>query len=396
MRKLSSIFLIVLLIAVNYQVKGQDTGIVFEELEWEDLLAKAKTEQKLVFVEGFVTWSEPCAILEEYVLSDKEVGEFYNSHFINVQVDMEDYLGIQLSELYEIESYPVFLFLDAEGNMVHRGCGAVESSEFIGMGEVATGSNSLSEMQKKFESGDQSLDFLVEYSLALEDACMDKSSIVDVFFENTNQKDWINEPYWTMINLNVSDPYSEQIQYLMAHADQYASKYGKDTVEAKLYNVMLDQLISIYEGADLTLFATQALKHLMAGVDFEDKGQLLNLANLKVNDLKENWPAYAANVISVVEEQEVEDPDQLNEFGWKFYLFVDSPSQLEEAAKWMKEVLKNYPDATYYDTYASLKYKMGDLKEAMKFGQLALQAAELEGEDPIHYKNQLKMFQSGK
>ncbi len=396
MSKLTSFLTIVLLLSLTFSTQAQDKGIQFVDMEWEEVLEKSKSENKLIFIAGFVEWSEPCAVLREYTLSDKEVGEYYNQKFINVLVDMEDYLGLQLADLYEVQSYPVFLFLDAEGNMVHRGCGAVDAADFLTMGEVALSDHNLSVMQQKFETGERSVNFLVEYSYALEYACVDKTELVDTFFEGTDQKDWMTEESWTMINLNVSDPYSKQIQYLMAYHDMFSMKYGKDTVDAKIFNVMLDQLIAIYEGEDLTLFATQALRRMISEVEFSDKAKLVSLADLKVNDLKENWSEYAENAITVVEEQEVTDPDQLNEFSWKFYLFIADVSQLETAAKWMRGVIQDYPDATYYDTYASLKYKLGEQKEAVKYGQLALQAAELEGEDVMHYKAQLDLFKAGK
>ena len=396
MSKLTSFLTIVLLLSLSFSSQAQDKGIQFVDMEWEKVLEKSKAENKLIFITGFVEWSEPCAVLREYTLSDKEVGEYYNQKFINVLVDMEDYLGLQLTDLYEVQSYPVFLFIDAEGNMVHRGCGAIDATDFLTMGEVALSESNLSIMKRKFETGERSVDFLTEYSYALEYACVNKTEFIETFFEGTDQKDWMTEESWTMINLNVSDPYSKQIQYLMAYHDMFSMKYGKDTVDAKIFNVLLDQLISIYEGEDLTLFATQALRRLISEVEFTDKEKLASLADLKVNDLKENWPAYAINAITVVEEQEVSDPDQLNEFSWKFYLFIDDVAQLETAAKWMKGVLQDYPDATYYDTFASLKFKLGDQKEAVKYGQLALQAAELEGEDVIHYKTQLDLFKAGK
>ncbi len=396
MSKLTSFLILVLLLSLHSYTQAQSNGIQFVEMQWEEVLEKSKVENKLIFIEGYVEWSEPCAVLEEYTLTDKEVGEFYNANFINVQVDMEDYLGLQLTEMYEVASYPVFLFIDAAGTMIHRGCGAVDAADFIAMGEAAIGDSPLSVMQQKFETGERSLDFLTDYSYALDYACVDKTEFVTTYFENTDQREWMSEESWAMINLNVSDPYSKQIQYLIAYHDMFSMKYGKDTVDAKIFNVMLDQLIAIYEGGDLTLFATQALKRLMSEVEFADKSKLVSLADLKVNDLKENWPEYAKNAITVVEEQEVADPDQLNEFAWKFYLFIEEASQLEMAAKWMKGVIQDYPDATYYDTYASLKYKLGEQKEAVKYGQLALQAAEMEGEDILHYKTQLDLFKAGK
>ncbi|MEQ8473803.1 MAG: thioredoxin family protein [Marinoscillum sp.] len=393
MIKTSLISLFILQLSFSVFSQG---GISFQDMEWNDALTKAKNDGKLLFVEGYVEWSEPCGILEEYTLTDKEVGEFYNKNFVNIRLDMEDLPGIQIGDDYEVVSYPVMLFLNGDGKLVHRGCGAIDSEEFLVLGKDALGDNTLSAMDKKFKSGERSLDFLVEYSFALENACADRSGMVETYFKETSQHDWLNETSWMMINLNVEDPYSDQIQYLIAYHDMFSLKYGKDTVDAKVYNVMLDQLIDIYEGADLTLFATQALRQLMQEVDFEDKDKLLSLANLKVNDLKENWPQYAENALAVVEEQDVVDPDQLNEFAWKFYLFVDNPEQLKAASAWMRNVLTDYPDATYYDTYASLKFKLGEKVEAVKFARLALQAAELEAEDLMHYKAQLKKFESGK
>ncbi len=393
MSKFTSIVAFVLFSWGGY---AQDGGIVFEEMQWDDVFKKAAAEQKLVFVMGYVDWSEPCALLEEYTLSDQEVATFYNEEFVSVRVDMEGNLGLLLTEMYDVVSYPVFLFLDSEGEMVHRGCGAVDAADFIGLGEVALSDQSLSSMQHTFQSGERSVAFLEKYSFALDYACMDKKSFVSSFFEGTADVDWLQEASWAMINLNVSAPFSEQIQYVIDRQEQFSAKYGKDTVDAKLFNVMLDQLIAIYEGEDLTLFATQALHKMISEVDFAEKEQLMHLANLKINDLQENWPEYAENVVLVVGEQQVRDPDQLNEFGWKFYLFVDDEVQLNAAAKWMKAVVKEYPDATYYDTYASLRYKLGEQKEAVKYGRLALRAAENAVEDLTHYKEQLDMFLSGR
>lgn len=370
-------------------------GVIFQDLEWDAALNKAGNEGKLLFVEGYVGWSEPCDILEKYTLTDKEVGEYYNQNFVNIRLDMEDFPGIQISDDYEVVSYPVLLFLDGAGKLVHRGCGAIDAEEFLEMGKIAESEQSLSAMKRRFGQGERSLAFLTDYSFALENACADKSEMVATYFSEITQHEWLNETSWTMINLNVSDPFSEQIQYLIAYHDMFSLKYGKDTVDAKIFDVMIDQLIAIYEGADLTLFATQALRQLMLEVDFKDKDELMSLANLKVNDLKENWMEYAQNAIDVVSEQDVVDPDQLNEFAWKFYLFIDNAEQLKAATSWMRNVLTDYPDATYYDTYASLKYKLGERVEAVKFSKLALQAAQLEEEDLMHYKAQLKKFESG-
>lgn len=388
-------FFATMCVLVGFKTQAQDEGVVFQDISWDEALQVAADENKLIFLEGYVHWSQPCAVLEKYVFTDQEVGLFFNERFVNIRLDMDDFPGAQLGEMFGVNSYPTLLFLDPQGNLVHRGCGALETNELISLGHQALSDSTLQAFEARYQQGDRSNDFLVNYSLLLADACMDTDFLVEDFFGDMPKTNWVDAAAWNMINLNVSEAYSEQFQFLLQNREAFAQRYGQDTVDAKIYTVLLDQLIAIYEGADLTLFATQALEKLIQEVDFNQQQKLLSLTQLKTADLKANWQQYGASAVKVVEEQEVSDPDQLNEFGWKFYLFVDDREHLAQAAAWMKGVITANPNATYLDTYASLQYKLGNTKEAIKYGKQALEAAELELEDLMHYREQLAMFQAG-
>jgi|GEM_PF-1231698 len=379
---------------LSVYVSTAQGGIDFQDVSLEEAVSAASKNGKLIFVEGFVNWSQPSSILENYTLTDQEVAAYYNEHFINLRLDMEEFPGAAIAEDYSIDSFPALLFFDGEGQIVHRGCGAVDAEEMLQLGKQALGEENLSRLSEQFESGERSGDFLIKFSLALENACLDRSMVADRYFSETDRSEWMNETSWAMLALNVDDPYSAPFQYLMSYHDMFVMKYGKDTVDAKIYNTILDQLIGIYEGADLTYFATQALRHLMSQMEFQDKNELVSLADLKASDLKADWPKYAESAVKVVKEQQVSDPDQLNEFSWKFYLFVEDKSALQAAKGWMEQVINEYPDATYYDTYASLCYKLGEIKEAVKLEKKALQAAQSQLEDPVHYESQLQLFES--
>ena len=43
--------------------------------------AKARQENKLVFVDGYTVWCGPCAYMMKNVFPLKEVGDFYNKNF---------------------------------------------------------------------------------------------------------------------------------------------------------------------------------------------------------------------------------------------------------------------------------------------------------------------------
>lgn len=387
-------FLLVLSFFLSDFAKSQDK-LKFYELTWDEALESATKTGKMIFVEGYVNWSQPCEILEQYTFTNQQVVSYFNEHFINLQVDMDDYPGNMLADAYDVTSFPSLLFINPTGQLVHQLCGAVESEVLLDAAKIAQSDNSLLSLSTKFKEGDRSYALLMNYSLALQAACIETASLADLYFAKTDRKDWMNETSWMMLNLNVSDPYSEPFQNLLAYRDMYVLKYGKDTVDAKIYNVLIDQLIAIYEGQDLTLFATQALRSLMNGVEFEDKEKLVSMIDLKKFDLKEDWENYANTVVKVVAEQKVTDPDQLNDFGWKFYLYVNNKTHLQSAKNWLKVVIDNYPDATYLDTYASLNYKLGDQKEAVKYAKKAVNAAEEQVEELEHYIEQLTLFESG-
>ena len=373
---------------------GQE-GVIFEELEWVDAVEKARAENKLIFLLAYVDWSQPCEMLDRFALRDTQVGALYNEQFINIRLDMEAFPGVELVEHYEIYGFPSMLFIDGNGKIIHRGCGVLNDEEMVQLAQQAMGEDNLSAYQNQFKAGDRSVELLTKYSILLEDACMSKAKLVEDYFNSVKSEAWTNEASWLMINLNVSDPYSEQFQYLINNKASFARKYGKDTVDQKIHSVLLDQFIAIYEEADITLFATQALREMISRVDFEQKEELKSMVDMKFADLKQNWGLFAESVVKVVRQQEVTDPEQLNEFAWKFYLFVNDQEKLLAAVEWMETVLKDYPEATYLDTYASLLYKTGNQKKAVKFAERALQAAGYELQDLVHYEVQLEKFKSG-
>lgn len=73
-------------------------GIKFEENKLSEILAKAKKENKLVFIDAYTSWCAPCKLMAKHIFPLKTVGDYYNSHFINSKFDMEKGEGLQLAK----------------------------------------------------------------------------------------------------------------------------------------------------------------------------------------------------------------------------------------------------------------------------------------------------------
>lgn len=380
-------------ILIMFSLIGSSQMIDFEEPDWQVAMDKAKEEGKLLMVYMNAIWCEPCLEMEQTVFQEEKVHDFYSDNFVNVPFDAEEFPGYEIADRYGVFVFPGFLFINTYGELIHKGCGFMDEEGFMALGEQAMSeSASLMSYNKRYGSGEREAAFMANYSLALQEACIDPIWLVESYFEDLPLEEWTSEAAWNMINLNVFDPYSPQFEFLVANSDQFVSRYGADTVEAKIYDVFLEQFIQIYEGADLTLFANQSLQKLISKVDFQKKNELHSMLNLQYSELIGDWELYGKSAADVVREQEVTDPYQLNEFAWNCYLNVEDQKILNQAIAWMEEVLIAEKTATSMDTYASLLFKVNRTKEAIKWEKKALKMAEEDLEDLTHYQLQLSKF----
>lgn len=111
--------------------------MTFTKGSWNELLAKAKKENKLIFLDAYTTWCRPCIMMAKNVFTLNEVADYYNEHFINVTMDMEKGEGPALVKKYKIKAYPDFLYIDGDGKIIHRNGGYKEAPEFIAVGKEA-------------------------------------------------------------------------------------------------------------------------------------------------------------------------------------------------------------------------------------------------------------------
>lgn len=122
---------------------GQAQGIRFAEGSWKELLETAKKEGKLIFVDCYTEWCQPCKQMEQQVFPSKKVGKFYNEHFINVKMDMEKGEGPVILNTYKINAFPTLLFVNGEGGEVYRIVGSKKEAELLQVGADALASKTV-------------------------------------------------------------------------------------------------------------------------------------------------------------------------------------------------------------------------------------------------------------
>lgn len=113
----------------------QKTGIRFSDAPWKEILETAKTENKLVFVDGFASWCEPCRLLRKKTFPDKEVGALFNQYFVNTSINMEKGEGPALMKIYPVEAYPTLLITDANGKLLTYTMGYLTAKQLLKFGQ---------------------------------------------------------------------------------------------------------------------------------------------------------------------------------------------------------------------------------------------------------------------
>ncbi|MBS1663614.1 MAG: thioredoxin family protein [Bacteroidetes bacterium] len=112
-------------------------GVHFEDtLTWTAVCAKAKAENKYIFVDCYASWCGPCKMMNREVFPQPEVGEYFNQHFVSIGVQLDSTaaddsivrrrykLGYLLKTQFGIHAFPTFLVFTPDGRALHRLTGA--------------------------------------------------------------------------------------------------------------------------------------------------------------------------------------------------------------------------------------------------------------------------------
>jgi len=362
---------------------------------WDEAISQSRMDGRLIFLHAYAEWCEPCKEMDDYTFADLEVTNYFNKRFVNVKLDMEDYPGVELAEQYSIAVFPSYLFINGNGEVIHRGCGGMDTEELLQLAEDAqTDSTTLEYLEQRYEKGDRGVQFMLDYLGLLEESCLDAERFASEYLDGIELPSLSEETPWEVFLGYQWDIYSREFQYLVQNKSKFEDSLGQKVVDAKLYDTYLFQYQEIFEAEELHDFGMRALLHAIKDVTFSGSDTLRLMMNLHHSEYVESWSEYAEYAIELVGMTQLDDPEQLNELAWKFYLFVDNRNQLEIASSWAQQAVDLQPEPSIIDTYASLQFKLGNQKEAIELEKQAIALATELYEDTTHYEYQLKRFQN--
>lgn len=126
-----------LLIGQNHSHESDNTeGIQFFVGTWDETLALAKKENKLIFLDVYATWCGPCKVLKAKTFPDPETGKYFNKNFINVSLDGEKGDGLKVAKQLNVSAYPSLYILNEKGVPIVYFAGFLNPDELIQLGKA--------------------------------------------------------------------------------------------------------------------------------------------------------------------------------------------------------------------------------------------------------------------
>jgi thioredoxin-related protein len=425
------------MLAVNVLCHAQEKSNNLSD--WAAVKTKAKTEKKYIFVDCYATWCGPCKWMDENVLSDHEVTDFLNSHFITIKLQMDQTandtektkkwsdFAKEFSKKYDVKAYPSYLVFTADGNIIHRFSGSAKKDYFISNVENSLNKKTqyyfVKENYTRYSKDSSFLFKAMNICLEANDKVLAKK-ILDKYLHVTHNP-LTKESIITLSQL-IDSSGDRSFQIFLSKSQNINKIMEKDGfTEKQLAKVLKREWIDpVFIGKDeirdWSLTANkitakypalnkQTLKLLLAGFQngiikhelfpFYRSQTAVNwdsmrvvLANRYPNaDLDE--PLSKEEFKDISSRKEWEKAAQLtlqyldkyassltymeiNDYVWD-HVFQHSAdtSYLKRALKWSRYTVDKLDDPHFLDTYANLLYKLGEKDNAILFENKALAAA---------------------
>jgi thioredoxin-related protein len=365
-------------------------GIKFEDTNFKTILAKAKKENKLVFIDAYASWCGPCKLMVKNVFPQKAVGDYYNSHFVNAKIDMEKGEGIDLAKKYNVKAFPTYLFVDGNGEVVHRTLGYVEENDFIQFAKDAGDpSKRIGTLKQRFENGEKDPEFLKNLAeLTMYNDSEFAGRVMERYLSGKTELDRGDVQMLLTGAQNTDSPLYKMFQARKAEITKILPAEKYDAIDK---NIKINSIFKKSYNADTktwndSYFMTEAQKFLTK----DEAEKILKRAKagraLKDKDI----PTYEKLSLELYKDTSAANSEELNSIAWNFFENVNTKSSLEKAVTWAQESVKKNENYANTDTLANLYNKIGDKKNAKLWAEKSIELAKKEGQDSADTEKLLK------
>lgn len=230
-------------------------GVAFEPegTTLEQASAKAKAENKLIFLDAYTQWCGPCKMMARTVFPQEAVGNALNPRFVSIKIDMESAYGAPLAKKLQITAYPTFVIFNADAQEIGRFLGGSNAEEFIKRVEEKSKDNSSSSLQQRWQNGDRDPQFLKDYLATLTASYKqdEANEVAEAILAGKSETFAADSTLRDIFMMNITNPFSEAFLYTARNPQALSAQIGERAVEMKIRNVLGNyqrQIINEHDG----------------------------------------------------------------------------------------------------------------------------------------------------
>ncbi len=358
--------------------------IQFQDIPFKDLVAKAKKENKLVFIDAYAVWCGPCKMMEKNIFNKKSVGDFYNKNFVNARIDMEKGEGREIAQKFGVRSYPTYLFLNGDGELVSQNYGYMEEGMFLAMAQdINAPGNKKGSLKERFAKGEKDREFLINIMKLNSNTDYEfAKKASERYFENRKKTDELaREDVGFLLyflksteDLNYKNFVSQKSDIIKFLPEQNYTDFNNQLVLAKVVQESINEK-SKKINEDYFLKTAEPLVGKEAAI------LKLNQTKLAYYEQNSDFPEYEKAALDYYKNADSFEPDELLKAAWIFSDNIKTPSSLKKAAEWAeKSVMRGETSENTY-ILATIYYYLGNKELAKNFAELSKSMAEKSGKD---------------
>ena len=345
--------------------------INFVKKGFDELLVQAKNENKLLFIDAYTDWCGWCKVLDKETFSNAQVANFMNSHFINAKMEMEkEPWGIKIAQKYVINSFPTALIFNQAGELIYIFEGYLPPTDFLK--KVETASLSENHLHLKGYSKGFEIQYAPFYLQAMTENGKRKfpnKTEVNIFIDSQTNK--FSEESWVVMKRFNSMLNEANNKLFLDNYTKYATLFGNYATESMISQQIYMMIDSAAKTKNEKLFYEALAINKRYLNDFENNEKWYNL---QYAEATEDWLKFADVAEEWIKAEPTFSVATINGFAWSIYEKCNDMQIIKRAIAWMDAGLRRESSYAYFDTYAALLYKSGQVEEAEKY---ALEAIEL-------------------
>lgn len=377
---MKNIALLLLLLFSGIQLNAQDLGIQFKPLSYEQALQKSKEENKPVFLFGYATWCHFCEYMKDSVLPLQAVGDYYNTNFVCIKMDLEKE-GKTLNQKLRAKNFPTMVFFNSNGEMLHRLSGKKDAQDVVQLGKDALDSTKqLRTYIYKYRDGKLTPQQTWDYFKMVERAGMDNQPLISNYLTLIPATKLASPTSWRIMYDLFRDIEQPCMKTVMDHREEYASIYSTDSIDNKIIGLYNNALMMKVQLLDTNGYNNIIGKLKASKLDLSDK--IIAFADLNQSKLKGHWDEYARLAVLFVEQFGKEDNRRLSDIAYNFSERINDRELMLKAEGWAEHAVNLADNYRNNYTLGSVYYRLEKYTEARKVLNHAIELAVKSGTDP--------------